>query len=193
MYIFISCLLLGCLIRRATCRNAGPPAEQDIPLNIPVKSKLFVEQTLREQTNPLDIHRVFQRDLVKLRLLTARTFVKTIAGVSGPLSAGLSSTLRLDAQVQGLGPTFKLKIALKSMAKKPLSNIPIIINHNPQLYRVARSSLLVPNLIPGSTYETDVLVENIENSSSEISIFVCNPQSSLPIISAVIRMPSCVV
>jgi len=58
--------------------TTGPPPEQDIPLNVPKKTKLYVEQTQREREKAPDIHRAFQRDLCKLRLTTARAYVKTL-------------------------------------------------------------------------------------------------------------------
>jgi Bardet-Biedl syndrome 1 protein len=58
--------------------NAGPPPEQDIPLPVPKKTKLYVEQTQREREKAPEIHRAFQRDLCKLRLTTARAYVKTL-------------------------------------------------------------------------------------------------------------------
>jgi hypothetical protein len=56
----------------------GPPPEQDIPLAVPKKTKLYVEQTQREREMASEIHRRFQRDLCKLRLTTARAYVKTL-------------------------------------------------------------------------------------------------------------------
>lgn len=50
----------------------------DIPLNIPKKTTLYVEQTQRERDHATEMHRHFQRDLCKLRLTTARAYVKII-------------------------------------------------------------------------------------------------------------------
>ena len=58
--------------------SGGPPPEQDIPLPVPKKTKLYVEQTQREREKAPEIHRAFQRDLCKLRLTTARAYVKTL-------------------------------------------------------------------------------------------------------------------
>ena len=52
--------------------------DQDIPLNVPKKTKLYVEQTQREREQAIDMHRIFQRDLCKLRLSTARAYVKVL-------------------------------------------------------------------------------------------------------------------
>ena len=57
---------------------SGAPAEQDIPLAIPKKTKLYVEQTQRERELSGEIHRAFQKDLCRLRLDTARAYVKTL-------------------------------------------------------------------------------------------------------------------
>ena len=46
--------------------HAGPPPEQDIPLTVPKKTKLYIEQTQRERDQAVDMHRLFQRDLCKL-------------------------------------------------------------------------------------------------------------------------------
>jgi Bardet-Biedl syndrome 1 protein len=56
----------------------GPPPEQDIPLAIPKKTKLYVEQTQREREQATEMHRIFQRDLCKIRLDTARAYVKVL-------------------------------------------------------------------------------------------------------------------
>ena len=58
---------------------AGPPPEQDIPLTVPKKTKLYIEQTQRERDQAVEMHRLFQRDLCKLRLATARAYVKVRA------------------------------------------------------------------------------------------------------------------
>ena len=39
----------------ASGANAGPPAEQDIPLAVPKKTKLYVEQTQREREQAVDM------------------------------------------------------------------------------------------------------------------------------------------
>jgi len=41
----------------------GPSVKQDIPLNIPKKTKLFVELTQRERDQSAEMHRLFQKDL----------------------------------------------------------------------------------------------------------------------------------
>lgn len=91
---------------------SGPPPEQDIPLAVPKKTKLYVEQTQRERDQAVEMHRIFQRDLCRLRLNTARAFVKTIADGGSALASLSGASLRLNASVMGLGPSFKIKLDL---------------------------------------------------------------------------------
>ena len=57
-------------------------------LNIPKKTKLFVEQSSRERENGTLMHRVFQHDLFLLRLNTARAFVRALQTSSNPITTG---------------------------------------------------------------------------------------------------------
>lgn len=45
---------------------------------VPKKTRLYIEQTKREMENAPDMHRIFQRDLAKLKLTAARTYVKLL-------------------------------------------------------------------------------------------------------------------
>ena len=73
--------------------SAGPPPEQDIPIPIPKKTKLYVEQLQREKDQGAEIHRLFQRDLCKLRLETARAYVKVLTDVNMVRSCTFSLSL----------------------------------------------------------------------------------------------------
>jgi len=169
----------------------GPPPEQDIPLNVPKKTKLYVEQTQRERDQAIDMHRVFQRDLCKLRLSTARSFVKVITDGQGPLSSSGGTPLRLDAKVQGLGPLFKLKLNIKNTGAKPVTDIPLTISYNHDIYKLKTSLISIPVLIPSINYLYEVDVECIEpnGTADSIRVFICNPKSCVPSISAIVNMP----
>lgn len=170
---------------------AGAPVEQDIPLNVPKKTKLYVEQTQRERDQAVQMHRLFQRDLCKLRLNTARSYVKIISEGAGPLSSIGGISLRLDAKIQGLGPYFKLKLGLKNTGNKPVYDSPITINYNHSLYYIEKGFISVPVLIPGLDYEFEIEVKSIDNNGAAepIKVFVCSNKSAIPTISAIVNMP----
>jgi Bardet-Biedl syndrome 1 protein len=171
----------------------GPPPEQDIPLNVPKKTKLYVEQTQRERDQAIDMHRIFQRDLCKLRLNTARNFVKVITDGQGPLSSTGGTSLRLDAKVAGLGPIFKLRLSLKNTGLKALFDVPVTFSFNHAIYRMKEEGLVskIPILVPGLEYTFEVEVECIDQlgAADQIRVFICNPKSIVPAISAIVNMP----
>ena len=169
----------------------GPPPEQDVPLSIPKKTKLYVEQTQREREQATEMHRVFQRDLCKLRLNTARAYVKIISDGHGPMSSSAGSSLRLTAQVQGLGPRFKLKLNLQNTGSKAVCDMVVTFAYNAMLYRLKSSLVRVPLLVPGLLYRLDAELECIDETggADAIRIFVCSTKSVLPVLSAVVNMP----
>ena len=170
--------------------NAGPPPEQDVPLAVPKKTKLYVEQTQREREQAVDMHRIFQRDLCKLRLSTARAYVKVLQDGQGPVSYGAGASVRLNATVQGLGPLFKIRIALQNTGSRPIYDVPVLLSAA-AMYSLSRSQVHVPVLLPGLTYVDEVKVMcNDQNAGADtVRVFVCNKNSALPIISAVVKMP----
>ena len=175
----------------ATGEPPGPPPEQDIPLQVPKKTKLYVEQTQRERDHATEMHRIFQRDLCKLRLDTARSYVKIITDGQSPLTYTSGSSLRLYAQVQGLGPLFSIKISLQNTGTKPIYNVRLVLGYSAILYKVGTPCIQVPLLVPGFQYKYSVDVFNIDEDggAEPVQVFVCGTASIVPMISAVVNMP----
>jgi len=170
---------------------AGPPPEQDIPLNIPKKTKLYVEMTQREREQAVDMHRMFQRDLCKLRLHTARTYVKIITEGQMGISPVGGASIRLNAQVQGLGPHFKIKLEIQNGGAKPMLKVPLTFVFNRQLYTMRQSQMVIPILLPGlmCNYETDIDCFDENGGADVVKILVLNPTSTVPLVSAIVNMP----
>ena len=174
--------------------HAGPPPEQDVPLALPTATRLYVEQTQREKDKFLEMHRVFQRDLVKLRLATARSYLKVISQGASQSSSGMGSMqLRINASVSGLGPRFLVQVQLQNNGAEAVRGVPVILSGPAQLYKIATPSLVVDTLVPGLQYKRNVTVTcvNPAGGSDSIRIFVCNPGSAVPVITAHLQMPVC--
>eukprot|EP00727_Mastigamoeba_balamuthi_P012559 m51a1_g7926 hypothetical protein (555) ;mRNA; f:39757-42289 len=169
----------------------GPPPEQEIPLKIPKKTSLYVEQTQREREHAADMHTAFQRELYRLRLNTARAYVKVMTDQQGPISYYAGSSLRLSANVQGLGPVYRLRLFIENTGKRTICGVPIIFSYNHLLYRVKRPYGELPVLVPGLPYHFEAKVTCMDDrgATEPITVFVCSAQSSLPIIMAVVQMP----
>lgn len=190
----------GALMVKILQRNAnlevsnvapGPPPEQDIPLDVPKKTKLYVEQTSREREQAIDMHRTFQRDLCKLRLSTARAYVNLLGAGHGPMSSMGGAQVRLNAQVAGMGPQFKVVVRVQNAGVHALYDVPLMVTINPALYRVPKPCSYLPILVPQQVYIVDVNVTCInENGGTDcVRIFLCSQQSNVPIISAIVNMP----
>jgi len=170
----------------------GPPPEQDIPLDIPKKTKQYVEQTQRERDQAVDMHRIFQRDLCKLRLMTARAYVKVLTDGKGAISYTTGAALRLKADIAGLGPRFILKMRIQNTGAKPVMNMPIMLVYNDKLYSAEKNQVIAPLLVPHVEYDMEVALTCLDPAaqySDELRIVMVNGDSAVPILSALVRIP----
>jgi len=190
----------GALMVKILQRNAsldvssttpGPPPEQDIPLDVPKKTKLYVEQTSRERDQAIDMHRTFQRDLCKLRLSTARAYVNLLGAGHGPMSSAGGAQVRLNAQVVGMGPQFKVVVRVQNAGVHALYDVPLMCTTNPTLYRVPKPCFYLPILVPQQVYLVEIPVTCVnENGGTDcVRMFLCSQTSNIPIISAIVNMP----
>ncbi|KAL0480842.1 BBS1 [Acrasis kona] len=174
--------------------KGGPPPEQEIPLKLPTRTKIYMEQTEREKEHATDMHRVFQKELCKLRLTTARAYVKILTDGQGPVSQSNHMTggsIRLNATVSGLGPLFKIRMTITNTGQKAITRIPVVFIYNQQIYLMKQSIIEIPALIPQVQYKMgyDVLQIDETAGSDSIRILLCTPQSAIPVITAVVNMP----
>ncbi|CAM9926261.1 unnamed protein product [Ectocarpus sp. 6 AP-2014] len=172
--------------------TAGYPPEQDIPLKVPKKTKLYVEQTQRAKLQAGEIHRAFQKDLCLLRLTAARAYVKTITdGRQGVSAVGAAASLRLHAQCQGLGPNFKIKLELQNQGDRALTNLPVAFTYDRDIYAMEKGQFMVSALIPGVSSRHEIAITNIDEggAAGSVRILVLSPSGPSPLVSAVVNMP----
>ena len=170
---------------------SGPPPAQSIKLNIPKKTKLFVDQSLRERENGTSMHRIFQRDLCLLRLSAARSYTSALEKSLNPVSIS-GEPIKVSAHIQGFGPAFKLTIKLQNTSSTaPSTDLLITFQYQESLYNLSKACIPVPLLIPGIEYVFETLVECISDKgiADIIKVFVLHKGKSVPIITAVINMP----
>ncbi|XP_075531562.1 Bardet-Biedl syndrome 1 [Dermacentor variabilis] len=109
--------------------------------SLPKKTKLFVDQTMREREHSVAMHRGFLRDLQRLRLTAARHYHRAVLGGAAPARAadGTGETgpalVELSAQVQGLGPRLAVHVRLQS--SRPLSRLTMVV-HGDDQYRLRK-------------------------------------------------------
>uniref|UniRef100_T1J8I6 Uncharacterized protein n=1 Tax=Strigamia maritima TaxID=126957 RepID=T1J8I6_STRMM len=171
----------------------GPPAAQNQKLNIPKKTKLFVDQAMRERENPVMMHRMFQQDLYRMRLEVAKCYVKSLQSNEIPLANDPEDPIKLTAQVHGLGPVFGLKIFLQNTsASKLCMNLALTFQYDDRIYLINKNYIEVSVLVPGLEYcfETEVRCVTDLALADKIKVFLIKPDvNTTPVVTASINMP----
>ncbi len=190
--------------RRADLTSGGSvataAAAAAVPLAVPKKTKLYVEQTAREREFGRDMHVAFQKDLCRLRLNTARARVASMrdGGGRGAPRGGVGGvSVRLDASVRGLGPNFKVVVSAVNVGATPLLNASLLFVTEPRdAYETdGPGQKTFAALLPGvrRTCEVGVTCADAGAASGAangvVRVYVCDPRHATPVVSAVVRMP----
>ena len=80
------------------------------------------------------------------------------------------------AQVQGLGPLFKIQLKIQNTGRKALLDVPVTFGYKHELYMMPEPHLHIPVLIPGLLYHYEVHVHSVHENGAAgiIRIYVCN-------------------
>lgn len=81
--------------------------------SIPKKTRLFVDQTIRERAEAKKIHNTFQQGFLRLRLTTAK---RAFENLSENQAAG-PNPITLEANVLGLGPNYMIRILVTNISE----------------------------------------------------------------------------
>ncbi|KAK3932957.1 Bardet-Biedl syndrome 1 protein-like protein [Frankliniella fusca] len=177
-----------------TSANIVPAVAQQIKLQIPKKTRLFLDQTMRERDNCVMMHRTFQRDLFQLRVDVARACVKALQSCNNPISLEGAEPVKLSAQVLGLGPLFKMVIMLQNISASTLiQDVGILFHFDDKMYTMEKPFINVPMLVPGVEYPFETMIRNISELalSDQIRVLVVREGQSQPLLAAIINMPVC--
>ena len=90
------------------------------------------------------MHNTFQRDLCRLKLEVARAYAKVVSSSLAPVVSSKDASLKISAQVQGLGPLFQLTINVQNTAPSAvLTNLCITFKCDESLYRINKKLVQV--------------------------------------------------
>jgi hypothetical protein len=92
---------------------------------------------------PAAMHNTFQCDLCRLKLEVARAYAKIVSFSLAPVINSKDISLKISAQVQGLGPLFQLTLAVQNTAPSAvLTNLSITfkLKCDESLYGSTRNS-----------------------------------------------------
>lgn len=108
------------------------------------------------------------------------------------MSSSLSEPLKMNAVVQGLGPSFKLTLNVQNTAAcRPVMNLAVAFLYDESLYKMKKPYMKIPLLVPGLIYPIETLVECTSDKgiSDIIKVFVLHEGKSSPLLTAHINMP----
>ncbi|XP_021120201.1 Bardet-Biedl syndrome 1 protein isoform X2 [Heterocephalus glaber] len=147
--------------------EVGSPPAQAMKLNVPRKTRLYVDQTLREREAGTGMHQIFQTDLYLLHLRAARAYVQALESSLSPMSVTAREPLKLHAVVQGLGPTFKLTLHLQNTSTaRPVLGLLVCFLYDEALYALPRAFFKVPLLVPGLNYPLETFVQSLSSKGT---------------------------
>lgn len=178
-------------------------ADSNESLEIPKKTSIFVEQTIREKEHAQAIYNSFQAELWRLRLMAARETVAKMRLSDSSISDGVTQApIKLNAEVGGMGPQFRLFLSIINMCtEREISFLRVLIHADQRHYIVNKSLVNLPVLFPGITMKLDFDITavldpidklpppdlTVENAIVRVLIFKKN--HCKPIIAASISMP----
>ncbi|XP_072944110.1 BBSome complex member BBS1 [Epargyreus clarus] len=142
------------------------------PWLIPKKSKLFLEQSMRERENAASMHETFQYDLNRLRLMAAKTLLEAHTKSDNSVGVGALEPIRLTAEVEGLGPVFRVTLILENTsANKAVIGLSILFHVHTSNYKVSKPYIKVTLLPPGGKLKFPTKIEEVFEDNVNPDIF----------------------
>ncbi|CAI4227570.1 unnamed protein product [Auanema sp. JU1783] len=168
------------------------PMSHNIKLNIPKKTKVFIDQTLREREHAGQIIQTFSKDLFLLRYHTTKAYADISTSNKMAVSTTASEPIEISVDINGFGPTFRMTINLTSSSKSPMYNMWISIIGNEKLYKIENRLIPVSILTSGNFYTYTTLIHCIspeKGISDDIRVLLVREGRTQPIVSAQVIMP----
>ncbi|XP_043261877.1 Bardet-Biedl syndrome 1 protein homolog [Colletes gigas] len=162
-----------------------PSPNDGAKFQIPKKTRLFVEQTIRERSEAKKIHSTFQQGLLRLRLMVAK---KAVESLNESQDAGLHP-ITLEATVLGLGPNYQIRILLTNISDE-LSDTGFYIvcrNENTDVRPRVMDVPLLPSGIPIPMAMHATLTSRI---SGKVQILLCKRSRTKPITMTTVILPA---
>ncbi|XP_050684774.1 Bardet-Biedl syndrome 1 protein homolog isoform X2 [Leptidea sinapis] len=186
--------------------DLGNPSVGQKPWMIPKKSKLFLEQSMRERENATAMYETFQHDLNKLRLKVASTLIEAHTRSDNTLAVGDLESIKLAAEVDGLGPMFLMTLIVENRSQtKSVVGLSVLF-HLTTSYKVDTPYIKVPLLSPGcklrfrtkieeifsENMNPDILFRSVTGQGGEgsmIKILLLKAGKCRPVLAANVQMP----
>lgn len=160
-------------------------------LAVPKKTPLYLDMVEREKQSCSDMQNVFQSDLLRVRYKAMDTYVKMLKIGNAPQNYSSSSTMKISASLQGLGPNFKLNIIFDNNGTEPITNAILTLDYNRKIYSFDRENVILGIIMPHISVKYSLTFKNISESGSGglVKVIVVDKVKSQPLIQTTIKVP----
>jgi len=153
--------------------------------SIPKKTRLFVDQTIRERAEAKKIHNTFQQGFLRLRLKTAKQASEHLTQnqVSGP------NPITLEANVLGLGPNYMIRVLVTNICDNSFQT-ELYILCRPEDTDVNPRMIDLP-LLPSAVPIPVILSANLKSQiSGKVKILLCKNSNPKPLAVTTVILPT---
>ncbi|KAI6183364.1 Bardet-Biedl syndrome 1-like protein [Aphelenchoides bicaudatus] len=173
--------------------HVGAPAAQTQRLNVPKRTKAFIDQSLRERDNYARLHQVYQRDLFMLKYQTIKTFAALQSGQTGLQPSRDAEPVDFNLELLGFGPTFLLTVDLSASKQLSVAKRSVIFTYDSNEYTATHKLIHLPDILyPGVPIKVSTHVKCLrpENQApGELRVLLVRNDWKQPVFSASIQMP----
>ena len=164
--------------------NCGITEAMQSRFAIPKKTRLFVEQTIRERSEAVKIHNTFQQGFLRLRLAVSKKAqeVVTAGNDAGP------NPVTMEASVLGLGPSYYIRTVVTNISNSPTDPGLFLVFRDKDTDVRPRISYL-PLLPSGIPIPVTVKATPKNKESGRVQILLCKKGRVRPVTTSVVVLP----
>lgn len=144
------------------------PSNTQVKFIIPKKTKLFIEQTIRERSEAMKLYKTFQQGFLRLRLDMGNKAHE----LSVTKQANISLPTTLQSSLLGFGPDYVVKVTITSFDRELSGKDFYLVSRGFNVIIKPRFVML-PILVTGIPYSINFLVEPKVRITSKIQILSC--------------------
>jgi Bardet-Biedl syndrome 1 protein len=174
-----------------TSHIVQPKSGDDVNLNVPKKTKLYLDLIEREKEVAGNMNSVFQNDLIRLRHKTLDTYVKMLKIGNAPQNYSTTSKVKLIASLQGLGPNFKLNLILDNSGDEAIFSTDLILEFDRNTFYFEKENIQLGILMPNVPVKYSLKFKNISDNGNSgiIKIIVVDKIRPSPLITSTVKVP----
>ena len=160
-------------------------------LNVPKKTQLYLNLMEREKENFTEMQNTFQNDLLRIRYKAMDTYVKMLKIGNAPQNYSSSTTMKISASLEGLGPNFKLNLILDNVGNEPLYNCLLTLDYNRNIYIFDKENIQLSLIMPNIPIKYSLNFKNISETGASgiIKIIVVDKLKTSPLIQTTMKVP----